>query len=369
VIDFKALRISFLAGTLGRGGAERQLFYILKELRGNGADVRLLSLTRGEFWEQPIKELDIPVIWVGEKKNRFTRLWRIYEEIRDFHPHIFQSQHFYTNFYVSMVSHWLDIKDIGGVRNNGDQDFKSVDIVGRYLCLYWPNVLAVNSLHAIHYLSTCMGVSKTKLKYLPNVIDLKKFHPSSTIASDVKKNALRIISVGRLVEQKRFDKLIRMISRIHEKFPEIDMQLEIIGEGPKRKELEQMTKSMHLSNKVTFTGEITEVEESYRQAQMLVLTSDWEGTPNVILEAMASGLPVVSTRVGGIPEIVTDGVTGFLVDSQDEDGLLDAVHKLICNPRLRETMGTQARQKVVMSYSPDKLKTYLSELYRMGPEI
>src|SRR5689334_13233971 len=95
--DLSQLRICFLAGTLGQGGAERQLFYLLKTLREQGASLLLLSLTRGEFWEAAIAELGVEVRWVGQHNSRLARLGRIIREVRAFRPHVLQSQHFYTN--------------------------------------------------------------------------------------------------------------------------------------------------------------------------------------------------------------------------------------------------------------------------------
>src|SRR5438874_13644107 len=84
--SLRGLRICFLAGTLGQGGAERQLYYILRALKDSGVAVRLLCLTQGEFWENPIRELGVRVVWVGQKKRHFARLARIVTEARKFGP-------------------------------------------------------------------------------------------------------------------------------------------------------------------------------------------------------------------------------------------------------------------------------------------
>ena len=91
-INFEALKICFLAGTLGQGGAERQLFYLLKSLRECGAQPRLLSLTEGEYWEAAIRRLGVPVTWVGQPEGRMQRAWRIINELRRHPADIIQSQ-------------------------------------------------------------------------------------------------------------------------------------------------------------------------------------------------------------------------------------------------------------------------------------
>src|SRR2546421_4020664 len=98
--DLERIRICFIAGTLGQGGAERQLFYTLKALRQRGTDVSLLSLSSGEHWEQPIRDLGINIKWVGKVGSRAWRLGRIVSALRMKPPHIIQSQHFYANLYA-----------------------------------------------------------------------------------------------------------------------------------------------------------------------------------------------------------------------------------------------------------------------------
>src|SRR5215510_2403397 len=101
MLDLPKLNICFVAGTLGQGGAERQLYYMLRELRENGATPRLLSLTRGEFWESRISELGVPITWIGESPSRLKRLSKIIATLRAEPPDVLQSQHFYTNLYVA----------------------------------------------------------------------------------------------------------------------------------------------------------------------------------------------------------------------------------------------------------------------------
>src|SRR6266403_5610096 len=100
--DFSKLKICFLAGTLEHGGAERQLFYMLRALCRRGAAPRLLSLDRGEFWEEPIRSLGVPVTWVGQQQSRLARLVRILRELRANPPDVLQSQHFFANGYVGL---------------------------------------------------------------------------------------------------------------------------------------------------------------------------------------------------------------------------------------------------------------------------
>src|ERR1043165_6888976 len=117
--DLSKLHICYLAGTLGQGGAERQLFYALRALRESGATPRVLCLDRGAFWEEPINRLQVPITWIGQDRSRWKRLVRLIKEARKQPADIFQSQPFYTNAYVSLALLLLNRSPIGALRSNG----------------------------------------------------------------------------------------------------------------------------------------------------------------------------------------------------------------------------------------------------------
>jgi glycosyltransferase involved in cell wall biosynthesis len=104
----------------------------------------------------------------------------------------------------------------------------------------------------------------------------------------------------------------------------------------------------------------------YRQATIFVLTSEHEGTPNVLLEAMAAGLPVVATNVGGVPEIVQRGRTGFLAAEDNMDELVKITGELVQNSSLRTEIGARARSYVEQTHSVHRLPVYLADLYDLA---
>ena len=358
MLKLENLKVCFIAGTLGQGGAERQLYYILRALWQSGASLRVLSLTRGEFWENKIRELGIPVTWVGQRSCKLFRLARIVATLREQAPDVLHSQHFYTNLYAVGAARALGLREVGAIRCDGTSEVRDHGAVAGYLSLRAPRVMAVNSRAAIQN-AIALGAVAKRLCFLPNVVDTDHFK----FALRQEQGTIRLIAVGRLVEQKKLDLFLKMLARLRQR-SRVPIKATIVGEGEQRPQLEQQAIELGLlPDVVEFRGIVRDMNAVYREADILVLTSDWEGTPNVVLEAMASGLTVVARPIGGVPEIIKHGETGFLTDSNDEDALADSMLKLVIDSRLRMKVGRSAAEHVNANYSPGQLPSYLTNIY------
>ena len=178
-----------------------------------------------------------------------------------------------------------------------------------------------------------------------------------------------IVHVARLVENKGTWYLIKAFRLISETHPEA--KLLIIGDGPLRSSLEKIVHSYQLSGRVRFLGTCSNKEvlkmisdSTVFSLPSVTLTSGiQEGFGMVILEASAAGVPTVATMSGGIPEVVQDGITGYLVPERDVDALAERISHLLGNPRLCEKMGHAARQMAVDKFNLKKQTALLEELY------
>jgi glycosyltransferase involved in cell wall biosynthesis len=137
----------------------------------------------------------------------------------------------------------------------------------------------------------------------------------------------------------------------------------IIGEGPLRAQLAQTIEELGIQKQVQLLGARSEIPELLNTLDIFVLPSLSEGLPMSILEAMACGLPVVATRVGGIPEVVLDGQTGILVSSQDVPQFASALETLVQQKSIRENLGSQGRQRVVEHFSRQRMVQEYQALY------
>ncbi|MEW6209041.1 MAG: glycosyltransferase family 4 protein [Acidobacteriota bacterium] len=171
-----------------------------------------------------------------------------------------------------------------------------------------------------------------------------------------------VIAVGRLSHEKGHTDLIAAFEAIVKAHPQT--RLVIVGDGPERERLEARIRSSGLSDQVLFTGQVSDASVYYAMADVFALPSHSEGSPNVLLEAMAAGVPAVATSVGGVPEIVADEESALLVASRDPQAMARAVIRLLDDRELSQRLAAAAREKV-KKYSPESRLQTLVEIYRL----
>jgi glycosyltransferase involved in cell wall biosynthesis len=290
------------------------------------------------------------------------RLKRITNEVSKDRPAIIQSQHSFTNLYAALTGRALGLRSIGAIRNDGIREIQPLGrVVGR-MSLRLPHTIAANSRSGIRN-AVARGTAPSRLHLLRNVVDTDYFTPSLHTFNGV----VKLAAIGRLKEQKRFDRFLRVMARVEKIESRLGRTVKatITGVGPLKKQLERQAAELGLLGRVVeFKGNLTDTCVVYRWADLLVMTSDWEGTPNVALEAMATGLPVAATGVGDLPEIIKDGETGLLADPENEDRMTDNLLTLIRDARLRVTYGLRAREFIVANHSLSQASRSLQHLYQ-----
>jgi glycogen synthase len=187
---------------------------------------------------------------------------------------------------------------------------------------------------------SCPGLSYI---VVPNGVDLDLFHPGRELKSGSGPAPIRCLAVARLVERKGLGDLIRAFALL----PRGEFELEIVGEGPDAAVLRDLAERLNVGREIRFAGSLDRkaVAERYRAADMFTLPSSAEAFGNVFAEALASGLPIVGSTVGGIPELVEHGVNGLLVDPGQPQLLSQAIRYLAADPELRSEMRIRNRAK------------------------
>ncbi len=169
------------------------------------------------------------------------------------------------------------------------------------------------------------------------------------------------ISVARLSKEKDFGTLLRAVALARAEVPEF--RLTIVGDGAERASLEQLTDELGLRDVVTFLGERRDIPELLSQASFFVSSSKTEGISLTLLEAMAVGLPILTTRVGGNPEVVQEGVTGRLVEPLNPDALASGIVEMCRDRQTREQMGKAGRERVEEHFNVRRMIGRYEELY------
>lgn len=179
------------------------------------------------------------------------------------------------------------------------------------------------------------GVDRSKIFILPNTVDTSKFRPISV------PKKFDIVTIGRLSKVKHIEIFLQIIAELKKEFQ--DIKVGIAGSGPQRTELEQFKKKLKLNKNVEFLGYIEDAPGFLNSGKIYVLTSETEGLPTAMVEAMACGVPSVVSKVGNVPDVVKDGENGFIInDYRKVDGYATAISKLLNDKKLYEKISKNA---------------------------
>lgn len=367
------LRISFIAAGMGLGGAEKQFLYMLRALHQMNVSTQVLTLTRGEAHERNLLELGILPIYI-KKANRAQRIINIRRAIKDFQPHFLQGTHFYANFYTGTVGRLAGTTSIGAVRTNLYYDLQKLNLgpFGPWL-LRLPSVLLVNSHHGKEN-AIKFGVKPEKIFVLQNVIDLDEFDSQSSedisstsddwqlLERDCRENVI-VMTIARLMPVKRLERFLQALALARREVPQLRGW--IVGSGPEESPLRELAESLELlPDGIRFLGARSDVPQLLARADLFVVTSDQEGFPNVLLEAMAASLPVITTPAGEAPVIINDYVNGHLVGFDDLQMLSRRMVQLTHSEELRGQMGENGRKIVESQFNNRHLSLSLANIYQ-----
>ncbi len=358
--DGGELRVAFVAGGLSQGGAEKQLVYMVRALQRRGVNVRCYCLTQGEFYEDALRQLGVPPIWLGGIGSPAVRLIRLSAMLRTFRPDVVQAGHFFANLYAALGARACGAISVGSIRNDGEFELRENKGWGPLL-LRLPSILIANSQAGARFAGARLG-SLDRVAVVPNVIDLAQF---DAVRSDLDLKAGRpgplAIAVGRLVSAKRFDNFLQALATARHVVP--NLHAVVVGDGPERAELERLASTSGQSEAVRFVGRRADVPALLRQADFLVSSSEHEGFPNVLLEAMAAGLAVVTTPAGDAASVALPGVTGYVVPIDDVKALAEQISKLASDPARCRTMGRAGRKRVELLYQDGALADAMLTVY------
>jgi glycosyltransferase involved in cell wall biosynthesis len=353
-------RILYLVGQLSPGGLERQLCYLLQAMdRGRyRPGVAVWNFSETDVYVPRIRALNVPMYAFplmpsAAKLRAFRRL------VRQLEPEVVHSYTFFTNFAAYWGVRGTRTVAVGSVRSDFTLDKKeSGPLLGK-VSARWPRAQICNSSLAAETcrLARSFFVPK-QLFVVRNGLDLEQFRSASPVVG----GRVRIVGVGSLVPVKRWDRLLR--AAVELKRSGFDCLIQIAGDGQLRGLLEQQARELGVTDWVEFIGYTENIPGLLANAWFLVHTSDSEGCPNVVMEAMACGRAVVATDAGDVPSLVDDGKTGFVVSRGDEATLLARMVTLMTDHDLCRRMGEVGRAKAEQQFGLDRLVSETLAAYR-----
>ena len=365
-------KILFVITSLGYGGAERLLIHYVSKLNKNKYDFLVCSLR-----DKPDDLLPDISIYTAVKKlnlnSRFNpfivfRLIRLFKEFKPdlIHTHLFQPRIYATIAYLFYRNSIL----ITQKHNNVNAIKHNIFLFLEMFCIFINKKVIAISESVKNSLIKFEHVSPKKIYVLPNCIDYQHFNNTSISSEELNKRDIIVGTVGRLERQKGVKYLILAMKIILSRYP--DAMLDIIGDGSQLPKLRKLAEKIGISNSVKFFGKFGDVKPFYNKMDIFVLSSIYEGFGIVLLEAMASGLPIVATNVDGIKEVVSDMKSGILVPSKNPQAIADAVIKLIENPQLRSSFIYEGYKRAKIFDVQDhvmKLDNFYSTLLKTEPSI
>lgn len=348
------------------GGLERVMVNCINAMQHDNCQHVVIALTAVGDFSQHLNP-SVKTYQLNKKSGKdLSSHWRLFKLLRQLKPDILHSYNLAALEYHPIAKlagvkghihaeHGREINDPLGLN-------KKHNLLRKLISPFIHYFVPVSSdLHT--WLTDIVNIDGAKVKLIHNGIDIEKFK-----GNKVTSNSIRFIHIARFNPVKDQQNLLNAFALLVQEngyLPE-QVNLTLIGDGELFKELTQWVDDKKLNDFVNFTGARNDIPELLHHADIFVLSSIAEGIPMTILEAMAASLPIISTDVGGLPELVENNVTGLLVDKQNAASLANAMHTYVSNPELIEPQGEKAHQFIDNNFSEAAMiKSYLN-LYQQS---
>jgi sugar transferase (PEP-CTERM/EpsH1 system associated) len=374
----KSPLIAHVIFRLDIGGLENGLINLINQTPPGVYRHAIICVTHATEFRKRITASDITIIELNKRPGKGLAVyWRLYRALRKLKPDAVHTRNVNTIEFQPIAA-------LAGVqtRIHGEHGWDVHDLHGtswkyrvlRKLVRPFIDHFIVVSKGLRDYLITSIRIPPERVTLIYNGVDSKRFRPREMMAGKTERviatdeGPAVIGTIGRMKEVKNQRLLIQAFTRLVNQLPDgrSKIRLVMVGDGPLRDALMDDLTEANLEELSSFPGACDNIEELLRDIDIFVLPSRNEGISNTILEAMATGLPVIATRVGGTPEIVMDGITGVLTEDDDVSGLVSAAAKYVEDSELRQRHGTAARAHVLAKFSLDAMVARYLDVYRQS---
>lgn len=345
--------------SLGTGGLENGLVNLINRCPPDRYRHAIVCLTTSGDFATRLAVPQVPIVSLHKRPGHDIGVyWRLWRSLKRLRPTIM-----HTRNLAALEMHLVGLL-IPGLRHvHGEHGRDIYDLDGsnvryrRLRRLIAPLVdrFITVSRDLYRWLTETVGVAEQKVEQIYNGVDHALFTPRSDGRPDIFPSAFLgdtafvVGTVGRLAAVKDQATMLRAVRSMIDDRPELaePVRVLLVGDGPLRKELEQLVRDLGMERSVWFAGDRSDVPDLLRAMDLFVLPSLAEGISNTVLEAMATGLPVVATHTGGNPELVEEGVTGRLFPVGDHRALAEILIRMIEEPAAARAMGRAARTRIL----------------------
>ncbi|MBI4514439.1 MAG: glycosyltransferase [Deltaproteobacteria bacterium] len=355
---FPPIRLGLVIGQLSAGGAEGQLLLLCQGLdRARFSPVVYCLGDRTIPYAPLLEAAGVPVRVIAGARP--ARLWRLAQWLNRDRIEVVHAWLFIANAYAWLANRHRRRPLLTSARNCKRQGWLLDRLNRRAFAA--SDVIVANSQQVARYIAEQYGAPPGRTTVVYNAIDTQRFHPPAQRDG----GGLCVVMIGRLVPQK--DPLLFVAAAAALRQQLAGVRFVLIGDGPLRGEVEAAVTAAGLQACCTLAGERHDVPELLRAADLFWLPSRWEGLPNVVLEAMASGLPVIATDVGGTPELFNSGQEGFLIKAGDGEALVAHSLDLLGDANKRRHCAAAARRRAEQ-FAPPQMVAAMQQLYaRVAP--
>jgi glycosyltransferase involved in cell wall biosynthesis len=356
--------------SLQGGGLETMAVNLATGLRDRGFRPVIVALDQGGVLESRLETLGIEYHVVGDVHFRsLSTHRRMASLLRRLRPAAVHTHHLPTLLNTALAARGVGVPAI--VHTEHAYEYL-VDAARLRAAVRWVSrttrAFVVVGERMLPFYRDAVGVADSRLRAIANGIDLGRFHPPADRAA--RRRALGLpegflIGMGgRFAPEKNLAMLLRAAATVRAERP--DARVVLAGDGPERASLERLAGALGIGDAVHFLGWRTDLADVIGCLDLFALTSLTEALPLAVLEAMACGVPVAATRVGDLPSVVADGVSGFLVAVDDDAALAGAALRLARDPAERAALGVAARDVIRERYSQDAMVDAYLEAYGLA---
>jgi glycosyltransferase involved in cell wall biosynthesis len=360
-------RVAYVIGELGKGGAEYQLYELVRGLDRRRFEPRVYVLQAGGYWVEPLRALGVEVVELPSAGSMdWRRLRALRRALASYRPHVLHTVLWSGNAYGRLAAVGLGIAVVVAAERNVVRRPGWQRVLERVLDAVTTRYL-VNSSAIVDELALRGGLPRAKMEVIHNGIDLARLPPfdperaGARAAAGFAPTRRLVAQVGRLEPQKDYPTFLSAAARIAAAVPDVDFVA--IGEGTLRDALEAEAARLGIAARVRFTGLRHDVPAVLAGADLMVLASRHEGLPNVVIEAMATGAVPIVTDVGGARELVLPDETGVIVPIERPDAIAAAALALLASPERRRAMAVEGRRRIEERFTIDAMVRRTSAAY------